>query len=68
MTASGVLQTPNGGGSQEVSRSSLDRRGHLKPHRPGKYGKVAVCGETDFLNVEPDAPASLLLFNELARF
>ena len=36
LSVSGVLQTPNGGGSQEGSRSSHERRGHQKPHRPGK--------------------------------
>ena len=34
LSASGVHQAPNGGGP-DVSRSTTDRRGHQKPHRPG---------------------------------
>ena len=30
------IQTPNGGGGPEATRYSQQRRGHQKPHRPGK--------------------------------
>ena len=37
MSGSGVLQTSNGGGTQDIPSSLHDRRMHQKPHRPGKF-------------------------------